>query len=274
MRKSYVKLLFLFLSFTFFNSLFSQVDSVSTVKLELSDGSILIGKIISEKNDSLFFRTNNNIEIAIRKNQIINRSVITGKLVGSDFWYNDPNYTRLFFAPTGKALKAGRGYFAAYEIFFPFFAIGVTDYLSLAGGMSLIPAADGQIAYIAPKLTFYQTPIYSISGGVLYIKIPDEPNAAGILYSVSTINFTNSSLTAGLGFGFSGGDFAKNPILVLGWETRTSKTIKIITENWIFFGGETHLISFGIRFFGENVAADFGLIYPTSEESDGFPFLP
>ena len=40
-------------------------------------------------------------------------------------------------------------------------------------------------------------------------------------------------------------------------------------------GGDVHLLSGGIRFFGENLAADFALIFPlTGEGIEGFPFLP
>ncbi|HGY57063.1 MAG TPA: hypothetical protein ENK44_15245 [Caldithrix abyssi] len=50
---------------------------------------------------------------------------------------------------------------------------------------------------------------------------------------------------------------------------------KLISENWIFVGGDVHLLSGGIRFFGENLAADFALIFPLMGEGiKGFPFLP
>ena len=77
-----------------------------------------------------------------------------------------------------------------------------------------------------------------------------------------------------MGYGFSGGDFTDKPVLVLGWENRVSKSLKIISENWFFFGGEIHPISFGLRFFGKNLAADFGLIYPAGTDIKGFPFIP
>jgi hypothetical protein len=36
-------------------------------------------------------------------------------------------------------LKQGERYFADYELFFPGFAVGVTDYLSIGGGVSILP---------------------------------------------------------------------------------------------------------------------------------------
>ena len=270
---------FFLLSFLFWISfsvlIFPQQDTTKTIKIELKDGSALIGKIITEDEKEVSFKTLSNIEIKIPIDQIVKRKIISSKIVKGKVWNTDPNKTRLFFAPTGKALKAGNGYFSAYEIFFPFFAIGVTDFFTIAGGISLIPGADEQVIYFAPKITPYETDNFSISGGVLYIQIPDASSGVGVLYGVSSYNYKDvSSITIGLGYGFSGGDFTDKPVLVLGWENRVSKSLKIISENWFFFGGEIHPISFGLRFFGKNLAADFGLIYPAGTDIKGFPFIP
>lgn len=257
-----------------------QIDSTKTVvTLELKDGSNLVGHILSENDFEIQFITVSEINISVPKSQVINRSEQKVDLINGEIWKKNPNRTRMFFAPTGKALKAEKGYFSVYEIFFPFFAIGLTDYITLAGGFSLLPGADEQILYLAPKITPYESENISLSAGVLYLNLPnddfdDDDNSAGILYGVSTYDFETAALTFGLGYGFSGGDVSDNPVIVLGWEARTSNSLKIISENWIFVGGETQLFSFGLRFFGTNLAADFGFVYPTSAGDDGFPFIP
>jgi hypothetical protein len=38
--------------------------------------------------------------------------------------------------------------------------------------------------------------------------------------------------------------------------------------------GSHPLISFGIRFYGEHIAGDFGLFFPTGVDTEGFPALP
>jgi hypothetical protein len=55
------------------------------------------------------------------------------------FYRRDPNDTRLLFAPTGRGLRQGQGYFADYWIFFPTVAVGITDFFAVGGGMSIIP---------------------------------------------------------------------------------------------------------------------------------------
>jgi hypothetical protein len=160
-----------------------------------------------------------------------------------------------------------------YEIFFPFIAVGITDWLAIAGGISLIPGSENQLLYIAPKITPISTETFDLSAGVLYLRFPGENEGGGIAYGVGTYGTNKASLTVGLGFGFSGGDFAEKPIFVLGADVRVSKSVKLMTENWIVFE-EGSVLSFGIRFFGKSLAADFGLFYPTSSGGDGFPFLP
>jgi hypothetical protein len=48
---------------------------------------------------------------------------------------------------------------------------------------------------------------------------------------------------------------------MIGGETRTSRRIKLITENW-FFPGEGAIISFGPRFLGQRISGDLGLALP------------
>jgi hypothetical protein len=258
------------------STLFCQHDSPGNEvhRIELKDGSVIIGTILAEDSISIKFRTLSNVEMIIQKEQIISMEVITGKTVAGEFWRKDPNETRLMFATTGRALKAGQGYFSVYEIFFPFFAFGITDFFAVAGGMTLFPGAEEQLLYIAPKITPFRFENIDIAAGVLYMKIPDEEEGTGIVYGVGTYGTERAALTFGVGFAFSGGDLADKPIFVLGGELRTSKSLKIITENWILPDGEVQLLSLGVRFFGKKLAADFGLIYPAGGDTGGFPFVP
>ncbi len=254
---------------------FAQQDTteIEMVRLELTDGSTIVGDILEEDENTIIIRTLSNLEIKVPKESIIEREIIKGQIKEGEFWNSDPNKTRMFFAPTGKSLKSGEGYFAVYEIFFPFIAVGVTDWFTLAGGISLLPGSDKQVFYFAPKITPLQITNFDASLGILYLAIPDE-QGAGIGYAVATYGSEKASLTLGLGFGFSGEDFADKPIIVLGGELRVSKSIKLLSENWFVLSGDFNLLSFGLRFFGENLAADFGLIFPTEGGGDGFPFLP
>lgn len=188
---------------------------------------------------------------------------------------SDSNRTRLFLAPTGRPLKQGQGYFSAYQIFFPFVAIGVTDFLSMAGGISLLPAAEEQIIYLAPRLTPLHFKDVDVSAGVLYVSATGADfSGVGIVYGVGTYGTRDAALTAGLGWGFAEGEISNEPVLMLGGELRVSNSVKLLTENWIPPSSGGFVYSFGVRFFGENLAADFGLLGWSKGISDGFPFFP
>lgn len=256
----------------------AQQDSSQIAKvyrLTLNDGSEIIGTIQKEDSVQVEFQSVSKIMMRVPRNQIKAILPLKGSVVDGEFRRSDPNYTRLFFAPTGRALKSGQGYFSAYEIFFPFIAIGIGDVVTLAGGMSLIPGAESQIYYFAPKITPLHIKNFDLSAGVLYINaLESDFSGGGIVYGVGTYGSNDNAFTLGLGWGFAGGEIANKPILLLGGEIRLSNSIKLISENWIPPGTDLVMYSFGIRFFGENLAADLGFIRPSQSGSGGFPFIP
>ncbi len=243
-----------------------------TFKVVLKDGSELIGRVVSQDATSMRFRTLAGVEMVIAKDKIA--SVEQVEVAKGQVVRPDPNRTRLFVAPTARPLRAGEGYFSVYEVLLPYFAIGLTDFLAVGGGMSLIPGSDGQLFYIAPKITPVRAKNFDLAGGVLYGGATSSSDHVGIVYGVGTYGTRRAALSLGLGWGFSGEGFSNKPILMIGGEIQVSSSVKIISENWIPSGEETKFLSFGIRLFGRRVAADFALIYPTGIETEGWPLIP
>lgn len=246
-------------------------------RVVLNDGSELVGTVVSDEPDTVRFRTAGGLRLAMPRSQIRSISTLPGRLEGGKYLRPDPNQTRLLFAPTARPLKSGQGYFAAYEVFFPFLAYGVGYNLTLAGGMSLFPGASAQLFYLAPKVTAYSSEKLSLAGGVLYLNATssfEDFEGAGVVYGVGTYGTSDASGTAGLGWGFFGDDFANNPILMLGGELRVSNSVKLVSENWFPPGSEAYPLSLGVRFFGDRLAADIALIYPAGADMEGFPFMP
>lgn len=266
-------LIFLILPFflqaqTVQDSLQNSPVNPDTVKISLYDGSVLIGRVVSETDKVVVFETKSGIKSEIPKSQIKQRTAMTGRVVKGEVWNDDPNKTRLFFAPTGRPLNKGEGYFSVYEVFFPFLAVGITDRFTLAGGISLFPGVNQQLLYVAPKYCFFKQENVNISAGVLYMKVPEVDRGIGIVYSVGTFGGKDKSITSGFGYGFAGSDFADNPLITLGGELRVGKYTKLITENWLFPGEADHpLLSLGIRFFGEKIAADFAFMIPAGADA-------
>jgi len=254
------------------NTFAQQTKDSSVVKLTLVDGSILIGKVLSESDSVVSFTTSSGLHNNIPRNVISSRETIHEAYYGAELKGEDPNTSRLFFAPTGKALNGRSGYFSVAEIFFPTLAIGIGQNAVIAGGMSLFPGNSTQMFYIMPKYQFYNSNSLNLSAGFLYLSFLEE--TAGIVYAVGTTGTQKFDFTGGIGAGFSNGEFGKAPFVMLGFEARVSPAAKIISENWIVPGSDGIVMSVGIRFFGTHIAADFGLITLTGQSNDGLGFVP
>ncbi len=269
-----------FLSLVFLLVLHSaaQEDTSRSERLQritLRDGSEIIGTVESKDSASIRFRTLSSISMTIPKGEVKEIELLSGEVVGGEYRRLDPNQTRLLFAPNARSLKAGQGYFSAYEIFFPFLAVGVADFMSLSGGISLFPGTSDQLFYLAPKVRALHLKNFDLAAGVLYVNTTGGGNnGAGILYGVGTYGGANEALTVGLGWGFAEGELENKPILLLGGEVRLSSSIKLISENWIASNFDVTTLSLGVRFFGDKVAADIGLVYPAGSKISGFPFIP
>ena len=272
MKSSILIVFFLVISST---NIFSQSDT-SLVVITLENGTYFTGHIEQEDSTSVTFRTTDGIRMVIPADQIVERRKKVSKATGKLYAFDDPNDTRLLFAPTSRTLKQGKGYIADYWVFFPFVAVGAFDQLVLAGGITLLPGAETQLFYLAPKVGLFQNETFGLATGLIYMNsFQFDWDGVGIAYGVSTIGNSDMAGTIGLGWGFSGGDMANKPIILMGGEVRVSQSIKLISENWIIPDSEFSLISLGFRFFGRRLATDFALIYPLGADTgDGFPFMP
>lgn len=261
--------------FFFSSNIFAQSDT-SLVVITLQNGNYFTGHI--EKQDSTFytFRTTDGIQMKIPADQVVTLRKKISKATGKLYAFDDPNDTRLLFAPTSRTLKQGKGYIADHWVFFPFVAVGALDQLVMAGGITLMPGAETQLFYLAPKVGLFQNETFGLASGIIYMNtLRFDFDGVGIAYAVSTIGDSDLAGTIGLGWAFSGEDITNKPILLMGGEARVSQSIKLISENWFIPDSEVSLISLGVRFFGSRLAADLALVYPLGANMDGgFPFFP
>lgn len=61
--------------------------------------------------------------------------------------------------------------------------------------------------------------------------------------------------------------FGNSPFITLGGKIQLSNSIKLLSENWIIPDLPV-IVSFGTRFFNDNLAADFGFLRPVGENTD------
>ncbi|QLH53120.1 MAG: hypothetical protein CH6_0777 [Candidatus Kapaibacterium sp.] len=242
----------------------------------LTDDTEIIAKIDSVVKGTYYVKTQIGLPITLSKDMIKDIKRLRGEFVEGKYIRFDPNRTRLFFAPTAKPLEGGEGYFSVCQIFFPMLTIGITNFIAISGGVSLFPGAQKQIFYGNLKIVPLKLNEFSFAVGGLVTSIPDE-FSGGIIYGCGTWGTDNNSLTIGLGLPHEEWKTFKNPIILLGGDVRLSNSVKFITENWIFTEGEVEILfSFGLRFFGDYLAADFGFFSTKTllEEPSGLPVWP
>lgn len=130
----------------------------------LTDGSELVGTVVEEDSVSLVFNTLGNIPMTIPKSQV-----------------------------------KTKGLFLCVPGFFPFVSAGIADFLTVGGGISLVPGSENQIVYLAPKVTPLHIQNSSAAAGLLYINtITGSEDGIGFYYAVATYGSQNAAATLGI----------------------------------------------------------------------------
>lgn len=249
------------------------VDSTTIQVITLRDGSSLVGRIVSVRADSVDFQmTTGHVTVAANDIREI-KEAEAARMHEGQYWFANPNSTRLFFAPSGQMLKKGEGYFADYELFFPGFAYGVTDNISIGGGVSLFPTGlDEQVYYLTPKIGMSFGEQVHLAAGLLFAGT--SGGTGGVGYGVGTFGDGDASVTVGGGWGFAGGDIESKPVVMLGGEKRISRRVALVTENYLLPVDDNNLVySFGVRFMGEKLTTDLALFNVSGSEIIGFPYV-
>jgi len=256
-------------------------DSTRVRILRLRDGSTLVGRALGVDSATVHFATSvGTVMVPIAEIQEVQAVDGRDKRTG-EYWFANPNATRLLFAPTGRMLLEGDGYFSTYQLLFPGFAYGLNDAVSIGGGMSIAPGAGltEQLFYFTPKVGLVSSPRVNVAAGALVASAglgSVEGDAFGVLYAVGTLGGRNASVTGGIGYGYVGTDLARSPIVMLGAEARASRRIALVTENYLFPRSRDDplpVISYGIRFMGEKLAVDLAFVH-VFDEDPGFPGFP
>ncbi|MBM4165586.1 MAG: hypothetical protein FJ218_01460 [Ignavibacteria bacterium] len=250
-------------------------DSLNIQIVTMNDGTKLQGRTVEISSSEIRFETSFGLYTIAREKISTIKEIPISLLSDGEYWFENPNATRLFFGPTAYTLKKNDGYIADYYLFFPTIAYGITDNITIAGGLSIFPGIDfnKQIFYLAPKIGYATSEDFSFAVGALFIQPPDANSTIGVMYGVGTYGNPYESISLGFGYGYSGNTFAKKPMVMLGGEKRISKKFAVVSENWIFPEIDVPIVSYGIRFFGESLSVDFAFI--TALEDDFlFPGIP
>jgi len=239
-----------------------------TQMLTLDDGSTLVGKITEVGETDIKFQTDmGEMTIAIAKIRDI-KKVSTSSIKGGQYWFPNPNRTRLLVGPTARTLKMGTGYFFDLWIFFPGVAYGVTDNIQVSAGASIIPGADHQLFFFMPKVGFPVAEKLDVSFNVSIFQVWDA--TAGLAFANMTYGTDDRSFTLGTGPVFTRDGIGSVPGVIAGGESRLSRRFAVVGESWFFsskseYEGQKNdkllLGLFGFRFLGDGLSVDLAIGY-------------
>jgi hypothetical protein len=261
------------------------------VTVTLKDGGRLVGTVVSEDEAAITLRTAAGLELRLVRDAIASVTPGGDTNGGARPEPTDPNDTRLMFAPTGRPLGKGDGYFSDHYVLFPGFAYGLTGNLSVAGGVSTIPTLGlgEQLFYVSTQLGFQPSEKVAFSVGGLYAGGTEEGLGAGVLYGVTTLGRPDHSVTVGLALGATRdeeerrsarGEFVgtttrwrSRPIVVVGGTLRLARRASLVSENWLFVDRPISQQTFGLalRLFADRISVDVGVLIVPEIVDEGFP---
>ena len=237
-------------------------DTAAVQEIHLADGSVVYGTLTGG-GDPVRIRLLSGDVLEVPRAHIVSAHPARGRVVKGAFWREDPNRTRLFFGPTARGMRPGGGYVAAYEVVMPFIGVSLSDRFMLAGGTPFFGGFDGDRPYwVAPKLRVFSRNSTDVAVGALVFAVSDE--SFGVLYGVGSFGSPDKAVHLGLGYGFVNDEVGDRPTVMVGFEVRGSRSVKLLSENYMFPGG-VGLLSIGPRFIGGRLSADLGLGIAFSE---------
>lgn len=120
---------------------------------------------------------------------------------------------RVFLLPTAKPIGSNH-FVGAFELLFLYGGFGVSDFLSVTLGRSVIPGVPGyhQLSVANIKLTAYTFSIESVNADISLaaggnLAFVNDKNRVGNVYGVATYSGERTSVTAGVFTKISGSDF-------------------------------------------------------------------
>jgi hypothetical protein len=239
-------------------------DSTQVQVIRLRNGSSIVGRVTEVGPDTIRFAATGGTLALTRPDIIDVRNVAKSSMHRGEVWPVNPNATRLFFAPTGRMLSKGEGYFNDTYLFFMSVQGSLSSRFNLGAGMSVAPLDNftDNALFITPKIGVVASPKFNLAVGALagFVGgLVDEGDDAsfGVLYGVGTFGSPNASITVGTGLAYAAGQFADRPVAMLGAESRLSRRVSFVTENYLIPNDDVQgVISYGLRFFSEKLSTD------------------
>jgi len=259
----------------------STLKDSTMYRIETMNNNVFIGRLVARDGSDLTFDVRGIGKITISQKNILSMKTIQPKRIKSGkYWFENPNATRYLFTANAIGLKAGHGYYQNTWVFFNNLAVGITDQITLGGG--LVPVfllgSDYTPIWFNPKISIpiKKNNFYLAAGGLFGGIAGADGYGVDVVYGVATIGNRDQNISFGMGYGYADHNWSKAPMFNISGMVRTSQKVYIVTENYFFTvnGKTSGVISGAIRWAPQHFAVDFGLVRPIEQiDFIGIPWL-
>lgn len=231
------------------------------------DGNTYTGTIVETKVDTVYLQTSTlgmlripRSEIAVLRNLSASGAEVNDRILLSNA------YTRYFFGTNALSLRKGEGYYQNTWVLFHQFSYGISNRLSLGGGLIPLFLFSGTPTPIwgTAKLSLpIGSESFHLSAGTLFGTIvgEDASGVFGFLFSQATLGTEAKNLTVGVGYGFLDGELADRPAITISGTLPLGRKASFISENYILPDG-IGVFSGGFRFYLNGATIDAALVVP------------
>lgn len=252
-----------------------EVDSAAVLQFDLLDGARLVGEVHAIEADTVLIHTRYAGDVRVGKSRIerVVRLSDTPSPTGQ-YWFPNPHGTRYLFSSSAIPLRRGEGYYQNTYLLLNSVSVGVTNNISVGGGIELmslfLTESPGPIFFLTAKGGAKVARDLHVGGGALYASIPDEFTdgnseqrvGVGFLFTQATYGSEDHQVTGSVGWGYGNGDIMERPVLTISGLTRVGRKVALLSENWFVpdNGGYYPVYSYGVRFMGESIAVDLAFL--------------
>ena len=216
--------------------------------ITLESGMRVIGSWDASLEERLVVTTDVGTLVIPLENILFMSRLAESDLAGTGF--RSPNSSRYLFAPSAIPLDKGERYYQNVWVVLNTVTFGVSDHVTVTAGVEAISTlvtlfTDSKIGPGMMGNVKYSTQVSDnvyLGGGILAAATLGESFAeanVALGYGIATIGNPDDHLTLGVGSGIFGGEWTQGPVLVLGGTKRLSRTLSLVSENWVAIRKDT-----------------------------------
>ncbi len=248
-------------------------DTSSIWRVEMKDGNVFIGKILTENSKAISLKTEYLGTLALRKKDIEFREKHDErKMLDGKVWRENKVYGKYILSPTGFLHEKGKGYYENKYVFINHINVATSDRSSI--GVGLVPGflIDGSSTPVWLTAQF-QLPSknknlhISVGGFIASFLFDEYTGNIGIVNAVGTYGNKNINFSTGIGYGSFDGEWMRGPSFSFSGSIRVARRTYLFSENILNHvqgyrteRGQFYMFVIGGRTIWRKISLDYGLL--------------